>query len=150
MLATDRLSFDIRECWQAKVLTGAGGHLGAVIMSVLAHNFDEAMPVLLEVVFPGFRSITAPFYCSAAKIDKAGCVVADVIGLKGDLFRDSKIFDSEIQMRDTFRKLADRLKLSDSDRKELFKCVQLWVVADRRIDPNFDPKDPDAKRLTIN
>jgi hypothetical protein len=145
--ATNVIAFDLKDTWQAKVLTGAGGHLGAVIMSVLAHNFDEAMPILLEVVFPGFRSITAPFYCSAAKIDKAGRVVADVIGLKGDLFRDSKIFDSEIQMRDTFRGLADRLKLSDTDRTELFKCVQKWVVADRRLDPTFDPKDPDAKRL---
>jgi hypothetical protein len=50
-------------------------------------------------------------------------------------------------MRDAFRRLADRLKLNDADRIELFKCVQRWVVADRRLDPTFDPKDPDAKRL---
>ena len=53
-------------------------------------------------------------------------------------------------MRDAFRRLADRLKLSDSDRIEMFKYVQRWVVADRRLDPTFDPQDPDAKRLTTH
>jgi hypothetical protein len=56
-----------------------GGHLGAVVLSVLAHNYDEAMPTLLRLVFPGFTSIAAPFYCSAAKVDKAGRIVADVV-----------------------------------------------------------------------
>jgi hypothetical protein len=50
-------------------------------------------------------------------------------------------------MQNDFRRLADRLKLSDADRIEMFKCVQRWVVADRRLDPSFDPRDPDAKRL---
>lgn len=144
------LAFDLRASWQARVLAAAQGHMGAVVLSVLSHNFDEAMPALLRLVFPGFTSIAAPFYCTAGKVDKAGRVVADVVKPGGTIKKDVKVFDDETQMRDEFRRLADRLKLSDTDRVELFKCVQRWVVADRRLDPNFDPKDPDAKRLVLN
>lgn len=144
------MAFDLRASWQARVLAGAQGHMSAVVLSVLSHNFDDAMPVLLRLVFPGFTSIAAPFYCTAGKVDKAGRVVADVVTARGEVVKDSVVFPSEEKLRDEFRRLADRLKLSDPDRIELFKCVQRWVVADRRLDPNFDPKDPDAKRLTIN
>lgn len=141
------IAFDLRASWQARALAAAGGHLGAVVLSVLSHNFDEAMPALLRLVFPGFTSIAAPFYCTAGKVDKTGAVVADVVTKTGDIVKDSVVFNSERHLRDEFRRLADRLKLSDSDRIEMFKCVQRWVVADRRLDPTFDPKDPDAKRL---
>ena len=144
------IAFDLRASWPARALAETGGHMAQVLLSVLAHNFDEAMPVLLRIVFPGFTSIAAPFYCTAAKLGKSGQVVADVVTKDGLVVKDAKVFDSEIQMRDAFRRLADRLKLNDSDRIEMFKCVQRWVVADRRLDPSFDPKDPDAKRLTIN
>lgn len=141
------IAFDLHASWQARVLAGSGGHLGAVVLSVLAHSFDDAMPTLLRIVFPGFTSIAAPFYCSAARVDKTGAIVADVVRTNGMILKDAVVFQNEMQMRDTFRQLADRLKLSDPDRIELFKCAQRWVVADRRLDPTFDPKDPDAKRL---
>jgi hypothetical protein len=141
------LAFDLRASWQARALAETGGHMAAVLLSVLAHNFDDAMPILLRIAYPGFTSIAAPFYCTAGKLAKSGQIVADVVTTDGQIVKDAKVFDSEIQMRDAFRRLADRMKLSDSDRVEMFKCVQRWVVADRRLDPNFDPKDPDAKRL---
>lgn len=124
--------------------------MGAVVLSVLAHTYDDAMPVLLRIVFPGFTSIAAPFYCTAAKVDKSGAVVADCVTKDGQIVKDAVVFQSEGEMQDNFRRLADHLKLNDSDRVELFKCVQRWVVADRRLDPTFDPKDPDAKRLVLN
>ena len=141
------VAFDLRASWQAKLLAACGGHMGQVVLSVLSHSFDEAMPVLLRLIYPGFTSIAAPFYCTAAKVDKAGRVVADVVTKTGSIVKNAKVFDDEVQMRDAFRRAADRLKLSDADRVEMFKCVQRWVVADRRLDPTFDPKDPDAKRL---
>lgn len=142
-----RIEFDLLASWQARVLASSGGQLGAVVLSVLSHTYDDAMPTLLRLVFPGFTSIAAPFYCSAGKVDKTGCVVADVVTRDGAILKDATVYPSELHMRDDFRRLADRLKLSDDDRTELFKCVQRWVVADRRLDPNFDPQDPDAKRL---
>ncbi len=149
-LVEQRIEFDLRASWQARVLGAVGGHMGAVVLSVLSHNFDEAMPTLLRMVFPGFTSINAPFYCSAGKVAKSGHIVADAVTKHGEIVKDAKVFDSKLQMRDAFRRLADHLKLSDPDRTELFKCVQRWVVADRRLDPTFDPKDPDAKRLTVH
>jgi hypothetical protein len=141
------LAFDLRASWQCRVLTEAKGQLGAVVLSVLAHSFDDAMPVLLRIVFPGFTSIVAPFYCTAAKVAKTGAVVADCVTKSGSIVKDSVVFPSEQVMQDQFRALADRLKLCDEERIALFKCLQRWVVADRRLDPTFDPKDPDAKRL---
>jgi hypothetical protein len=141
------VAFDLRASWQAKVLIVTDGkRLGMVVLSMLAHTYDEAMPTLLAICF-GLTSIKAPFLCSAAKIDKSGRVVTDMVTDYGEIEKDHVLFPNEIAMRDTFRRLADRLKLSDLDRIELFKCVQRWVVADRRLDPAFDPRDPDAKRL---
>jgi hypothetical protein len=146
-----RLAFDLRATWQARVLLAAqaktDGVIGAVALSVLAHNYDDALPTLLKVLFPGFESITPPFLCSAGKVDKSGAVVADLVERAGVITKNYRLYRDEIALRDDFRRLADELKLKDTDRIELFAAVQRWVVADRRLDPNMDPKDPDAKRL---
>jgi hypothetical protein len=145
-----KIAEELRTSWQAKVLARTGGHLNAVVMSVLAHSFDEAMPVLLRVVYPGFESISAPFYCSAAKINKFGVVVADVVTKTGEIVKDSPVFENERLMREMFAALADRIQLADADRKQLYACVNRWIVADQRLDPTFDPRDPDARRLALN
>jgi hypothetical protein len=150
MLSTElekKLAFDLRASWQARVLLGSQEKMHRIVMSVLAHNFPEAMTTLLCIAYPGFTSIQAPFYCTAAKISKAGRVVADLVQRDGAIVKDAEVFMGEMVMQHEFRWLADRLKLNDADRIELFKCAQRWVVADRRLDPNFDPKDPDARRL---
>lgn len=151
MLATElekTLAFDLRASWQAKVLEGNRGPARMIVMSVLAHTYENAVFTLCAAVFPDFDgSLPAPFLTSAAKIDKTGAIVADMVDERGRVHRDMVLFPTEISLRDSFRKMADRLKLNDADRIELFKCAQRWVVADRRLDPNFDPRDPDAKRL---
>lgn len=140
---------EMRETWQVRALIAAKDrYVGLSLLSVLAHNYDEAMHVLMRVAFPGFQSITAPFLCTCGKVDKTGAVVADVVNPDGTITRDFDVYPNELYLRDDFRKLADKLKLNDTDRTEMFKCVQRWVVADRRLDPNMDPRDPDAKRLT--
>lgn len=139
------------EMWQARALAGTKDKLNGVIMSVLAHNWPDQMPVLMALVYPGFvpgrAEIKDAIYCSAARVDKSGRIVADMVSRYGTKTKDSVVFDSEIQMRGVFRRLADMMKLSDRDRIEMFHAVQNWVVADRRLDPAMDPKDPDAKRL---
>lgn len=142
-----RLAFDLRATWQARTLGAAEGRTAAVLLSVLAHNYDEQMLPLLQVVFPGFTSITAPFLSSAGRVMKNGAIVADVVRPTGKIDKRAVIYRSEIELRDDFRRLADRIKLSDRDREQLFIAVQKWVVADYRLDPAMDPKDPDAKRL---
>jgi hypothetical protein len=120
------------------------------VLSVLAHNFDDAMLTLLNVLFPGFYSIRAPFLCSAARILKSGQIVADVVTADGRIVKWAKLFESEKAMEAQFRRLADRLKLNDEDRRGLFVAVKRWVVCDYRIDPNMNPMDPDAKRLVVH
>lgn len=147
----DRLAFDLRDTWQARVLLAAHakkeGVTGAVALSMLAHNYDDALLALLKVLFPGFQSIDPPFLCSAGKVDKTGAVVADLVTKYETITKNYRLYGNEIELRDDFRKLADELKLSDADRIEMFGALKRWVVADRRLDPTFDPQDPDAKRL---
>lgn len=138
---------ELRDTWQGRVLLAAEGRLGAVVLSVLSHNFDDAMLPLLRICYPGFTSIVAPFLCSAGKVMKNGNVAADVVTSDGRILKFVKLFDGERQMRGAFRRLADKLKLADTDRAELFQAVRNWVVCDYRIDPTMAPSDPDAKRL---
>ena len=138
---------DLSETWQARTLREARGKQFAVLLSVLAHNFDEAMPVLLRIVFPGFTSIRAPFLTTAARVGKSGQITADMVTINGQILKQAVLYSNEVELRDDFRRLADDLKLSDRDRCELFTAVKNWVVADTRLDPTMDPRDPDAKRL---
>jgi hypothetical protein len=141
---------DLRECWQGRLLAHASGKIGAVALSILAHNYDDGLPILLRVVFPGFTSITAPFFCSAAKIVKTGHVCADMVNRDGRIIKNAVIFRDTRGMESELRRLADAVKLSDAERTEFFACAKRWVVADHRLDPTMDPADPEAKRLTVH
>lgn len=144
------VAFDLRGSWQVRAIGEAKGQTWMVLLSVLAHTYDAATLVMMEIVYPDFDgSIPAPHLTTAAKIDKTGTIVADVVDRNG-VIKEVAIYSSELALRDDFRRLADRMRLNDADRTELLKCVQRWVVADRRLDPTFDRKDPDAKRLVIH
>ena len=144
-----KMSDELRDSWQVKALIATQKiELGATLLSVLAHTYDDAMQVLMRVAFPGFTSIKPPFLCTAGKVAKNGTIVADLVTPDGRIVKDYVLFRTERHLRDSFRRLADCMKLNDSDRIEMFKCVQRWVVADRRLDPTMNPRDPDAKRLT--
>lgn len=141
---------DLRDMWQGRALAAARGKLGMVLLSVLAHNYDDAMPRLLRAVFPGYIEPALPCLVSAAKIAKNGVVMADMVDRWGQKHSRVPLYASELSLRDDFRKLADHLKFSDADRQDMFRAVQRWVVADTRLDPAMDPKDPDAKRLVVH
>jgi hypothetical protein len=154
---------DLRRTWQAGALAQAlipgeftppRDKIGMCMLSVLAHNYsdprEDALAVLLRVVFPAFKSIGAPFLCSAAKIAKTGHVMADMIARDGHIVKNQALFRSTKQMEGEFRKFADGLRLDDAEREELFAAVKRWVVCDYRLDPQMDPADPDAARLTVN
>jgi hypothetical protein len=147
-LSSRRHADELRDTWPSRALRHLRrSPLSIVVLSVLAHSFDEHMPTLLAVTFPGFRSITPPFLCSAAKISHSGAVVADIVDKHQRHVRDMVVFRSTEQMQAVFRKLADELRLDDAERTQMFEAVRAWVVADRRLDPTFDPRDPDARRL---
>ncbi len=154
---------DLRGTWQARVLAAAliegeytapRDKIGMCLLSVLSHNYGDprhdALPVLLRVVFPQDQSIGAPFLCSAARIAKSGHIMADLITKDGRRIRNQALFRSTRAMEREFRLFADRLGMEDGERVELFAAVARWVVCDYRLDPNMDPADPDARRLTVH
>lgn len=154
-LSIEKMAGEFRDMWQGRALAAATGTTAAVLLSVLAHNYDDAMPIMLRVVKPitwdaVHQTVRAPFLSSAGKVAKSGAIVADVVTANGHILKDMAMYLNETELRDDFRRLADRLRLRDDERVEMFKAVQRWVVADRRLDPNFDPKDPDAKRHQIH
>jgi hypothetical protein len=152
MLATEfekRLAFDLRASWQVRVMSEATGVDFAVVMSVVGHSFPEALPIVMNLLLPDWDgSAPGPFLTTCGKIHNTGVIVADVLNPKtGAVTKDAPLYLSSTHLRDAMRDLADRLKLIDRDRAEFFSAVRAWVVADRRLDPTFDPRDPDAKRI---
>lgn len=142
------LSFDLRKSWQARALAEAKGQTGMVLLSMIDHTYGtDTLRVLLPLIFPGYVEPSLPCLASCGKVAKSGAVVADVIMKDHAFIKDQVVYPSELALRDDFRRLADHMKLPDAERVELFKCVQRWLVADHRLDPSFDPQDPDAKRL---
>lgn len=142
----------LRETWQARALRATRYEpIGMVILSMLAHSFDEAMPVLLRVLYPGFESIRTPFICSHGKINKRGQIIADVVWEDWcPPTKDWVIFENTQHLQSRMRKVADKLKLKDDDRVQFFTMAKRWVTADMRLDPNMDPRDPDARCLIVN
>jgi len=159
-LALRKHALELRESWQGKVLSRAltltagsarpNSPLGAVVLSVLAHNFDQAMPVLLRTCFPGFISIGTPFLVSCARIAKTGDVMADMARRDGRIAKNQVFFRSLRNMESSLRRFADEARLTDTERVEFFDAAKRWVVADYRLDPAMDPADPDAKRLVVH
>lgn len=141
-----QLAFDLRDTWQGRCALAARGRAAMVLMSALVHSYEESAPILYALIFPDHGKVMAPYLESCGRVAKNGAITAKVRH-RGGLLSEDVIYPNEIALRDEFRKLADELKLSDADRVELFGAIKRWVVADRRIDPTMDPKDPDAKRL---
>ena len=142
---------ELAASWQGRALRFAKDNpqLKTFLLSLLADNYDETLPFLLAAVYGDF-GVRAPFYCSNPKIDKRGLIVANLVMPDGMEYRNAVIFISELQMQDTLRKLADRLKLTDAERIDMFIAARHWVKADQRLDPAFDRRDPDAKRMVLH
>ncbi len=138
--------------WQGRVLGAAQGRMMLVVSSMLAQEYDEAMAIMFRVVKPKCwddvnQTLKAPFLCGCGKIDKQGRIVADAIMYDGAIKQPKVMFSDTQDYQNELRKLADRLKLSDNERREFFIVAKKWLVADRRLDPTMDPQDPDARRL---
>lgn len=160
-LSHKRHADELRATWQTRLLMACGSvdtngilrprdTMGACILSVMAHNFDDALPVILRIAFPSFTAIGTPMLCSAARIARSGHVMADFISTSGFKRKNQAFFKNTRDMERQFRKVADKARLDDNERIEMFDAVKRWVVCDYRLDPTMDRNDPDAKRLTVN
>lgn len=122
----------LRVGWQCQCLRGARGRVGAVIMAVLFNEYADHMPVLLRVAFPGFIDIALPQFTGCAAIAKNGKVICGLIDRDRNK-RVEVVYDSDDEMVGDMRRLADRLKLNDTDRIALMAAVKRWVVMDARV-----------------
>jgi hypothetical protein len=125
---------DLRNTWQARLLAVAKGTEQAVSLIILAQEWPNAMDALLRVVFPGFTDLKRPFLIGYARIWTNGAVLCPAMFHDGK--RTVRLYDNPQQLNDAFRNLADKLKLDDGDRADLFRVLKRWVVADHRIGVN--------------
>jgi len=138
----------LRDSWQAKLLRTARAaryydKTAMVLISVLATNYDEMMLPLLHII--GLVEPPLPCLVTSGKIAKSGAIFATVMFEKRK--ENRVLYEDEIDLRDDFRRLADRAMVHGDDRIEMFTALRNWIVADFRLDPTMDPSDPDARRL---
>ena len=118
--------------WQSRALRVSTGKMQRVLMVVLSYEYAAAMPVLLRATFQGFTDIERPFLSSYATIMPSGRVVCEMIDSDGTK-KQVAIYESEEKFTTDMRDLADKLKLSDTERAEMFKVLARWIVKDMRI-----------------
>lgn len=126
---------EVREMWQSRVLAGTDGLERAILVRMFVKAYKDAIKILLAVTFPGFRDLGLPQIVGHANVAPSGRIVADVLQ-KNRRVRTHILYESQDAMRAAFGRLADKLKLNDFDRVELFAMLQGWVAADLRIDPH--------------
>jgi hypothetical protein len=129
-----RHSDHLRQTWQARCLAYSHGKIGPVMLCVLAHSYFDALDVLIRVVYPNLK-IKPPCWTGTAHVTKDGRVVCNMIDGDGAMIIGVTVFEREDQLTGEFRRMADRLRLDDTERRALFDAVQMWVVADHRIGP---------------
>lgn len=121
---------ELLDTWQARTLRLARGKTQAVLLSIIAHNYRDAMKTLLMAMYPGFTNITPPFLKSAGKIVRSGQVVADMVEKNYSVTRNSLLYDKLSDLEGDMRRLADEARLSDQDRVDMFDAVKRWIVCD--------------------
>ena len=126
---------ELRETWQSRALAASEGKMRRVLTVVFSYEYAAAMPVLLAATFPGFIDIQRPFLSSYAAIMPNGKVICEMVDKDGSK-KTVAVYDSKDKYVYDMRQLADKLKLSDKDRTEMFKVLQRWIVKDMRIGPH--------------
>lgn len=124
---------ELREMWQSRMLVACDGLERAILVRMFIKAYKDAIKILLAATFPGFRDLGLPQIIGHAKIAPSGRVIAEVLE-KNRSIRTHILFETQEQMRARFAHIADRIKLNDFDRIELFTMLQGFVVADLRVD----------------
>lgn len=126
---------EIRGMWQSRVLKAADAKLQRVMLIAIAKEYPADLLLLLRATF-GTAEIGKPFYSGYATILASGrvvCMQHDVDSNRLVWKGVVKVYDNEDQLISQTRRLADKLKLSDADRIEMFTVLQKWVARDDRI-----------------
>jgi len=108
-----------RHTWQYRAIEATRGNqtlLGSILIAVL----DKS------------HMVTCKRFGREAEIDQGGTVWAPYQDANGKLHAQMQVCHVQ-DMIAGFRKLADKLKLKDSERVEMFQKLRQWVVRDARI-----------------
>jgi len=132
MKLADKHAEEIRAMWQSRALSAASGKLRKVLIVAFAKEYPGVLVTLMKVTFPGFADFDLPIFLSYAHIALDGSIICQWMN-KAKIKRPVRVYDSEDAFIYEMRKLADRLKLDDCDRIEMFTVLQKWVASDRRV-----------------
>lgn len=113
----------IERPWQDRAIEHTGGNksmAGAVLLAMLG------------------RATSRPHFGRSGWIDKQGMVRSNLMSVNQGWHPQVVICD-KITMRDTFRKIADELKLSDVDRIAMFDELRKWFAKDESA--AYDPHE---------
>lgn len=106
--------------------------------------------ILLAVLDKSYR-LSAKRFGRQAEIAPDGTVYAPYQAADGSLHPQMAVCNIQ-DMIQSFRRLADALKLSDNERIEMFQKLRQWIVKDARILKDFDPgvPIPEPKNKTVH
>lgn len=106
--------------WKTRAIHATDGNkslLGCFVLAVLGMQ----------------HGVRPPRFGSTANIDKDGLLYSHMQAADGQIFQNHCLGPVE-DVRDNFRRLADHLKLSDSERVELLGELKKWIRHDARAD----------------
>lgn len=132
---------ELREGWPCRCLAASAPRpkLFRVVTSMLFAEYAEHMRVLLHVAFPGFKDLARPLILHPAVIAENGKVIAKCVKKSGRT-EIMVVYENEDGLLSDLRRLSDELKLSDDDRRMLFRIAQKWIVLDKRINIHGERK----------
>lgn len=107
-----------RSTWQYRAIEATRSHTTIAGMILLAAL--------------GKQPTKPPFFLEAAVIDTDGMVYADrYVSSNDSVWGEVPVQHIDVIL-EFFRRLADKLKLSDDETKELFVALRQWIRIDRR------------------
>ena len=129
-LALSKLGTALRDTWQGKALIAtSGSKLGAILVSVL--QLPEKGRAAFDHLLGTDLASMPIFSIAGATITSDGFVMCSFRDREEVWHNQALVCDVEDLVKN-FRGLADHLKLTDAERKEMFDEVRIWIKTDYR------------------
>ena len=126
----------ISATWQIRALREARGKLQYVLWRAMANEYTgitaNTWETLLRLINKNFKEMPLPGLLGYAMIVPSGRVVSQVVDKDYGL-RLQVIYRHKPEFLSELRRLADRLKLDDLDRADMFAVMGKWITVDYRI-----------------
>lgn len=137
-LTSGKHADEVRQMWQCRALSEAEPKMQRVLLAAIRAEYPADLIIILKTTF-GTLEIPTPFYRGYAFISPGGHVCCEVVDRdpSGLVWRGPvKVYDNENKFLYETRKLADKMKLNDADRMDMFYVLKKWISHDQRLDIN--------------